>query len=806
MSPGKVKDVKLTPNFDRIARNEAKTSKHINIAAHYDDETLLDKSGKLIKIIKLSGIDFITKHDALLDVHKNRRNNLLKSFTSDYAIYFWTVRNKMTEFPEGEFNQFFAKQVNDKYKEKIAHTEMYHNELYLAIITKPSEGLIHKGLSIFKQLSHKIDKEAKRNYTKQRSKELNDVTRKVLSALSDYQPEVLTIYTKKEKWFSKPLEFLGQLINFDKSSIPVEALDISKTLPNKRIFFGRRSGTIEMRGADGTKKFAAVLSIKEYAPITYQGIFDDLSNLRTEYVITQSYRFYDRHIAKTKLRDQQKDLEQSRDESVSQTEQIDQAFDEAASGEVGYGAHHFTLVCYADNQEELNKTVGIIVAKFSELDVHCVREDVALETGFWAQLPGNFAYIARPADISTKNMAALASLHNYAIGKIRANYWGDAVSVFETLSGSPYYFNFHYKDVGNFLVFGTMGSGKTVLIGFLILQSMKFGGKRIIFDKDRGLEIMVRAMGGVYEIIKPGIATGFNPCHLGDTPENRKFLAALFKKMLLVNMVTGQALNESDFQVIEQTIAGMYRLDKKERQLCHIASFFGAKQKGSLRARFDQWHSDGAHAWLFDNAEDSLNLNADVVGFELGNILKDEECKTPALMYLTHRVSQNIEGQRGMMFCDEGWKALEDEYFKNIANDWSRTPRKKNNFLGLATQVAEDTVKSAISKTLNESAACKIFFPNPTADHKVYTEDFGLSEQEYELVKTLPDTSHYFLLNYGRGKESVVIRANLAGLEDEIAVISGRESTLLLLDKIRAEVGDDPNKWLPIFHERRKLL
>ena len=76
--------------------------------------------------------------------------------------------------------------------------------------------------------------------------------------------------------------------------------------------------------------------------------------------------------------------------------------------------------------------------------------------------------------------------------------------MFETLSGSPYYFNFHYKDVGNFLVFGAMGSGKTVLVGFLIAQSMKFGGKRIIFDKDRGLEILVRALGGIYETIKPG--------------------------------------------------------------------------------------------------------------------------------------------------------------------------------------------------------------------------------------------------------------------------------------------------------------
>ena len=794
---------KFSSVFDRLSRNEAQASRHINIVAHYSCDTLVDRSSKLIKIIKVSGVDFVTKSDAALDVYKNRLNSLLRSFASNFAMYFWLVRSKTIEYPGGVFDNFFAGQVNDKYRAKIADMEMFYNSIYVGIITKPLEGLVNKSVNVFQQLSRQADKEAQKIFLQKQYKDLNDVTRKVLNVLSDYQAEVLGVYEKNGIQFSKALEFIGQLINFDKQTVPVEVKDVSYYLPRKRLFFSRRAGTLEMREGDGTKKFAAVLAIKEYPSATYQGMIDSLSRLRIEYVITQSYRFYDRQVAKTKLRDQQKDLVQSRDESIKQTAEISVVFDEAASGDIGFGAHHFTLVCYADTQEKLNKNVAQIIAEFSDLDIICVREDVACECGFWAQLPANFSYIARQADISSKNMAGFASMHNYPLGKITGNHWGDAVSIFETQSGSPYYFNFHYKDVGNFLIFGTMGSGKTVLAGFLILQSMKFGGKRVIFDKDRGLEILVRAMGGVYEIFRPGIATGFNPCQLEDTPENRKFLVSLFKKMLTV---TGQPLLEHDFVTIENAVAGMYRMDKSVRQLCHIASFFGAKKKGSLRAKFDQWHSDGTYSWLFDNSDDSLNLNADVVGFELGNILKDEECKTPALMYLTYCVGKNLEGQRGMIFCDEGWKALEDDYFRELLNDWSRTPRKKNNFLGLATQAAEDTVHSAVSKTLNESAACKIFFPNPTADKRIYIEEFGLTGPEYNLIKTLPDNEHYFLLSYGRGKESVVIRANLSGLDDEIAVISGRENTILLLDKIRAEVGDNPRDWLPIFHQRRKEL
>lgn len=93
------------------------------------------------------------------------------------------------------------------------------------------------------------------------------------------------------------------------------------------------------------------------------------------------------------------------------------------------------------------------------------------------------------------------------------------------------------------------------------------------------------------------------------------------------------------------------------------------------------------------------------------------------------------------------------------------------------------------------------------ADRKVYIKDFGLTEHEYNLIKNLPDDLHFFLLNYGRGanKESVVLRLNMTGMEDDIAVISARESSLALLEQIIKEIGNDPKIYLPQFHARRKV-
>src|SRR5690606_37047276 len=107
--------------------------------------------------------------------------------------------------------------------------------------------------------------------------------------------------------------------------------------------------------------------------------------------------------------------------------------------------------------------------------------------------------------------------------KAKNNHWGEAVTVLETLSGSPYYFNFHVLDVGNTFLVGPMGSGKTLLESFLLSESMKAGGRLYVFDKDRSMEAFIRAMGGSYGRLEACKRTGFAPFQLEDTKENLYF-------------------------------------------------------------------------------------------------------------------------------------------------------------------------------------------------------------------------------------------------------------------------------------------
>jgi type IV secretion system protein VirB4 len=153
----------------------------------------------------------------------------------------------------------------------------------------------------------------------------------------------------------------------------------------------------------------------------------------------------------------------------------------------------------------LNDNTATARALLADTGMLVAREDLALEAAFWAQLPGYFAMRPRKAPITSRNFAAMAPFHNFPLGRPRGNHWGDALSMFVSSAGSPYYFSLHAsdpsdpdggsrKDTGHTLICGPTGSGKTVFVGFLIAALSRQGATQIVFDKDRGLEILVRGL------------------------------------------------------------------------------------------------------------------------------------------------------------------------------------------------------------------------------------------------------------------------------------------------------------------------
>ena len=55
-----------------------------------------------------------------------------------------------------------------------------------------------------------------------------------------------------------------------------------------------------------------------------------------------------------------------------------------------------------------------------------------------------------------------------------------------------------------------------------------------------------------------------------------------------------------------------------------------------------------------------------------------------------------------------------------------------------------------------------------------------------------------------QGQNAVVCELDLAGFDDELAVLSGTTGNTFLAENIRQRVGPDPADWLPAFQLERR--
>lgn len=786
----------VKPAKEKVAKYEVSAAHFIPYRCHYNSNTILTDKEELIRVIKIKGFAFETADDVDVDLKKNARNNLFKGMaTGNLSLYFHTVRRKEKGFPDGEMPDGFSRRVNEEWAAKHSDDKSFINEHYLTIIRGQDTSGVAVLESMAKKLQHKTDKLAWENYMRECYDEIDEMTERILNGFANYGAQTLGIVETDDGVHSELLEFLARLINAGYSqpiSLPLEK--ISHHLPISRMYFGSKS--IEIHNPDGIKH-AGLVAIKEYRPSTHAGVFDGFMQMPFELVISQSFSFINRMIAISSMQLQQRRLVQSEDVAVSQIQEIDQALDSAMSGEFAFGNHHMTVLCVEETPKALESALSLAVVELSNSGITGVREKLNMEPAFWAQLPGNASYMARRSVVNTFNVAAFASFHNYPSGKRKRNHWGDAVTVFNTVSGTPYFFSFHVRDVGHTMIIGPTGAGKTVLLNFLCAQSQKFKGRLFFFDKDRGAEIFIRAIRGRYMTPDAAKPSGFNPCQLPPTNENKAFFVEFIKTLVSIN---GEIVTPQDMERINEAVQGNYKLPQNQRRLRNIAPFLGLSGPGTLAGRFAMWHSDGSHAKLFDNAEDVIDFtSARSFGIEMAEILKDKMSIAPVLLYLFHRIQSSLDGSPTMIVLDEAWALIGNAVFAPKIKDWLKVLRKLNTFVVFATQSVEDAAKSSISDTLVQQSATQIFLPNLKAT-PLYREVFMLSEREFTLVKTTDPSTRFFLVK--QDNDGVIARIDLGGMDEVIRVLSARIDTVILMDQIMNEVGDDPDVWLPIFLEK----
>jgi type IV secretion system protein VirB4 len=324
----------------------------------------------------------------------------------------------------------------------------------------------------------------------------------------------------------------------------------------------------------------------------------------------------------------------------------------------------------------------------------------------------------------------------------------------------------------------------------------------VLFDKDRGADLFIRALGGTYLPLKSGVPTGFAPLKaIAYDAAGQAFLTRWLESL------AGGTIATHEREALASAVAALGESPQANRTFGALRSYLDQTETDGIAARLKRWQRGEPLGWVFDNPDDVLNASVTYSGYDMTEFLDNADIRSPLMAYVFERIERTITGDRIVIAIDEFWKALGDPMFSDLANNKLKTIRKQNGLMVFATQSPADALRSKIAHTIIEQCPTQIFMANGRASASDYVSGMKLTAREFELVaRELTPESRRFLIKQGHA--SVVAELDLTGFDDELAILSGRTANVRLAEKIRDEQdhNDDSSDagWMAAFHQRRR--
>jgi type IV secretion system protein VirB4 len=791
-----------SPRYWKQAGAENPLARFVPFSSLVTEHDVITRGGDYLRVWRLDGVPFECADEHLIAERHEALCSLLRNLAGgQWAVWTHRLHRVVRDELEHPAEPGFARDLSVAYQARLDQHRMMSNELYLTLVYRPNVSRVSRALQ-----SRQRSREAIAAAQVDALRVMEERSALVARVLRGFGPELLGVREERSRRYSEVAEFLGYLVNGCWRTVPVAAGPLYRTLPTARLSFG--GDKLELRQGDGTR-YAALVDIKEYADAVQPGILNALLYEASEFIETQSFSILPRREAMRALELQRDQLIASDDVVASQVAEMDVALNELGDGQFCMGEYHYSLVVFGDDVADAGRRAAQAVGAIGEASsLQMSPVDLVADAAWFAQMPGNWQWRPRDAKLSSRAFAALAAGHNFARGKRDGNPWGEALALMRTPSGQPFYLNLHAspegedsadkKLPGNTLIIGSTGVGKTTLEMFLLTLTRKWDPtpRLVLFDLDRGCEIALRALGGRYLTLEAGKPTGCNPLQREPTPARLQFWEQLIRTCIETPALP---LMPSDERAIADAIKAVAMMPPALRRFSTVRQNLPKTGENSLYERLGRWCQGGALGWVFDMADDQLGelSNARVIGFDTTEFLDLPEVRTPVMLYLLQMMEELVNGERLIYVISEFWKALDHPIFSDFAKQKQKTIRKQNGLGIFDTQSPSDVLRHPIGRTMVEQSVTKIFLANPEAVREEYVEGFGLSEAEYDIVRSLGAQGGRRFL-FKQGHASAICELDLSGLDDFITVLSATTDNVGLLDDIRARHGNEPFQWLPV--------
>ena len=783
----------------------------IPVACHYDENTLLTKNGELLQTIQIKGINAEHISQNLFNLRQVVRQSISNAIKNNkYSLWVHTVRKKVDLDDPAEYHGFLSANTHDIWRRKNFWHDKFINKLYITVVHESSSLKIKNLNSLINSLSAKTIAEFEAKFHIKALEELTATVNNILQGLKEYGASRLTIRMEGEKCYSDPMFLFRNIMQLKEQDCLVPTADIAAALASHKYAVG--SDKMEVIGAEG-KKFAAIMSIKEYQEVSAEAL-DKFLQIPVEMIATEVFYFVDKKIVIKSYADQNYILKVSKDNKLRALKGLDKIFDQQ-DNDVRFCYQQIAFMIIGDNLQALDKQVEQASEALAKTGIVHVREDINLEKTFWAQLPGNFSFLTRMKPTLLTNTAALASLHNFPTGN-QYSPWGRAITILRTEKGTPYFMNFHDSHgISSTCIFGEKKTGKTTLLNFLLSESDKYFPSVIYITDDLDSGLYIKARGGSWFQRKQNI---INPLLCDDTPKNRAYMFDFFK---IIARHYFDPLIESDLAILKTISDSVFAIPLAQRKLSLILS---AIEQSGISERITDYLEGGIYYGIFEQEALMTIDQGELIAFNLqafddklyikNNYPKEKKlveqfeynlnslrAVRAGIVFAMHNALMGNEDNRKIFAIDNFSSIIDLQHYQHLIDHFSDS-MTHNNGVMLFSMDTDNLIDVAQVDTLSWIDRIGTSFILPADIYSTKLEKIlRLSTHEFRKIANMTTSSHMFFIR--QDQQTIATELSLGGLNGLIRVLSSGSAERLIYKEVTKTHGSiKPEDWVEVLYER----
>jgi len=439
------------------------------------------------------------------------------------------------------------------------------------------------------------------------------------------------------------------------------------------------------------------------------------------------------------------------------------------SGRVRFGYFTNTFILRDPEMQRGLAQSQMLLQVLRDQGYTCALETINATDAFIGTLPGHgYANLRRPL-LSSRNISHLFPVsapwqgHTICPSPLFLDQ-SPALACARTSGGLPFMVNLHQGDVGHTLVIGATGAGKSVLVGWLILNFLRYANSRVhVFDIGLSHQISCLAADGIH--ISFG-ETGSHPIqplrHIHEKIERLWALAWLETIYDLAN-----ELPDANGRLVLADILDLLSQSSPEHR---TLSAFHLLLPQLLQSTLMRYTETGPYGQLFDGDQDSAHSTRMQV-YELGQVLDQGDAViVPLLLALFRSIERTLDGSPTLIVIEEAWAALMRSSFAERIKAWLLTLRKRNAAVLLVAHSPAQIAALPNASLVTESCPTKIILPNPearTEEGMAIYRALDLSSRAIDVIASAkpkrdyfyksPEGSRLFELNLGSAARTLLM-------------------------------------------------